>query len=379
MKKTLALLLAIAFAVPAFAGNIFSNLTTRGEIETIGFTQTDDADQKSVANRVLFGMSMDLVEDVRTNLTFAYNNVWAGWGGDTVDGYLNTIEVAEANVVVSNIFDALEVKIGRQYYGNEDSPVMYIGPRKGYYAALAYPMFPNVMSVDGALLTWEGEKAAFSAFYGQLTDGSDERITGLTYDYAFNNNLTAGIYWYDVNEYFGSNGHIGAWGGKLAYKTEEGSKLAVEYAKNYLGHVFGHNNEGWMLKVDGALNIDMEKVALTPRITYYHTEKNFISLGNYTIGILFANEAVLPLSMIGANLQIVNAGIDFNVKAWEKVTFAFDYFNVRADNEWAGNEWDLTAKYQLNDYVGFTLGGALVSNTDTEDVYGGQLGMLVKF
>jgi hypothetical protein len=371
MKKTLALLLAAAFAVPAFAGNVLSNVETYGEIETIGLTQTEQAEAKSVANQTLFGVSADLVEDVRANLTFAYSNVWEDIQGDTIDDYLNDIVVAEANVVVSNIFGALEAKIGRQYYGNEDSPVMYIGPRHNYYRNIG---FADV-SLDGALLTYQGDSLAISAFYAQLNDWSDEKMTGITLDYAFNNNLVAGAYWYDMSD----EDHEGIWGGKVAYQNE-GTKLAVEYAKNYDNGVFSHNNEGWMLKVDAALNLDMEKVALTPRITYYHEEKEFFAMGNYAAGILLANQ-VGAFSMGDEDWKVFNAGIDFGFKALEKVTFAFDYLNAKIDNSWVGNEYDLTVKYQHNDYVTFTLGGGLVANIPdySGDIYGAQLGMLIKF
>ncbi|MBR4509037.1 MAG: hypothetical protein IKP23_06205 [Elusimicrobiaceae bacterium] len=385
MKKTLALLLAAAFAVPAFAGNVLSNVETYGEIETIGIAQTEAAGAKSVANQTLFGISADLVEDVRANLTFAYNNAWENRIGETIydgsgDSYLENIRVAEANVVVSNIFGALETKIGRQYYGNEDSAVMYIGPRHNYYANLTAPW--SQMSLDGALLTYRGESLNASAFYAQMVDMTDERMTGLTLDYAFTNNLVAGAYWYD----FSDEDHEGIWGGRVAYQNE-GSKLAVEGAKNYENGVFSHNNVGWMLKADAALNLDMEKVALTPRITYYHSEKEFFAAGNYTAGLLLGNAAG-AFSINGEDWKVLNAGIDFGVKALEKVTFAFDYVNAKVNNEWLGNEFDLTAKYQHNDYVTFTLGGGILTNAaennstiplDGSDIYVGQLGMLIKF
>lgn len=382
MKKTLALLLAVAFAVPAFAGNIFSNVETYGEIETVGLTTSANADVKTVANRVLFGLGMDLVEDVRSNITFAYTNIWDSDLGDDVNTYLNRIVVAEANVVISNIFGAIETKIGRQFYGNEDSAVMYWGPRHGNYANITMPE-----SMDGALATWSNDSMAVSAFYGQIADvsgiyGDDERLTGLTFDYAFTNNLTAGVYWYDYNNYIFLD-HLGIWGGKIAYQNE-GAKLGVEYAKNYKGHVFGHNNEGWMLKADAAMNLDMEAIALTPRVAYYHAEKDFVATGNYAPGIILGNVNG-PLDD-GLNWRVLNAGIDFGFKALEKVTFAFDYLAAEQDRHWVANEFDLKAIYQHNDYVSFTLGGAIATKFGAnspivydKDLYAGQLGMLIKF
>lgn len=378
MKKTLALLLAVAFAVPAFAGNVLSNVDTYGEIETVGITASENPDMKTVSNRVLFGVSMDLVEDVRSNLTFGYQNVWDSTFGDDVDTYLNNIIVAEANVVVSNIFGSIEAKLGRQFYGNENSTVMYWGPRHGNYGNIFVPE-----SLDGALATWSNDNAAVSAFYAQIADGSDSRLTGITFDYAFNNNLTLGAYWYDYSEYLGFNDHLGIWGANLAYQNE-GTKVGVEYAKNYKGHVFGHNNEGWMLKADGAINLDMEGMALTPRLSYYIAEKDFVATGNYAPGIVLGNVNG-PLDN-GLNWRVFNAGIDFAFKSLEKVTFAFDYFAAEQDRNWVANEFDLKATYQHNDYVAFTLGGALATNngvnstfTFDKDLYVGQFGMLIKF
>lgn len=377
MKKTLALLLAVAFAVPAFAGNVFSNVDTYGEIETVGITTSIRPDYKSVANRVLFGVSMDLVEDVRSNVTFAYANVWDGVQGDTVQQYFDNVIVDEANVVVSNIFGSIETKIGRQFYGNENSTVMYWGPRHGNYGNIFVPE-----SLDGALATWSNDNAAISALYAQLADGTDTRLTGINFDYAFNNNLTLGAYWYDYSEYIFVD-HLGIWGANLAYQNE-GTKVGVEYAKNYLGHVFGHNNEGWMLKADGAINLDMEGMALTPRLSYYIAEKDYVSTGNYAPGIFLGN-ANGPLDD-GLNWRVFNAGIDFGFKSLEKVTFAFDYLNAEQDRNWVGNEFDLKAIYQHNDYVAFTLGGAVVTNFGInnpfgadKDLYAGQIGMLIKF
>ena len=54
--------------------------------------------------------------------------------------------------------------------------------------------------------------------------------------------------------------------------------------------------------------------------------------------------------------------------------------NAKVDNEWFGNEFDLVAKYQHNDYVSFNLGGALVTNVpDESDAYAVQVGMAIKF
>ena len=373
MKRSLALLLAVAFSVPAFAGNIFSNVETYGEIETIGFTNSYDAGRKSVANRVLLGLSMDLVEDVRSNITFAYSNDWDGWNGDSLQTYLNNIYVKEANVVVSNLFGSLEAKIGRQFYGEENSPVMYLGPKHNYHYFVGH----DIYSVDGALLTYNGDSLAVSALYAQITDYSDEKLTGLTLDYAFTNNLSAGLYLYDYSD----EDHYGVYGAKVDYQNET-AKLGAYYAKNYADGFFSHNNRGWMLKVDAALNLNTQALALTPRLTYYHTEKDFYAEdASYNAGILLTNEIQTSFGATAEDWRVFNAGLDFAFKGLEKFTFAFDYINIQQNREWIGNEFNLVAKYNHNDYVTFTLGGAMLTNLpgDQDDIYGAQMGMLIKF
>ena len=137
-----------------------------------------------------------------------------------------------------------------------------------------------------------------------------------------------------------------------------------------------------MLKADAAMNLDTEAMALTPRVAYYHAEKDFVASGNYAPGIILGNVNG-PLDD-GTNWRVLNAGLDFSVKAWEKVTFSFDYLSAEENRDWVANEFDLKATYQHNDYVAFTLGGAVATNLGTvypvdKDVYAGQLGMLIKF
>ena len=141
MKKLLTLLAVAAIALPSSAA-IVKNVELTGEVQTIASTTkhgalrydsdlSDDvrAYNAGAVTRAMAGLSFDLVEDVKANLLFQYAYAW----GD--NNYLNNgfenakgAKLANANLVFSNLFGALEATIGRQFYGEEDSAVMYFGP-----------------------------------------------------------------------------------------------------------------------------------------------------------------------------------------------------------------------------------------------------------
>ena len=111
MKKLLGLLLVLTLTWPVSA-DVLKNVDLIGEIQTI----TSDVNHNPAASyndqvntRVLAGLSANLVEDVTANVLFQYTNIWDGSvNGDTINGYENRVEVANANVVLSNLFDCLE-------------------------------------------------------------------------------------------------------------------------------------------------------------------------------------------------------------------------------------------------------------------------------
>ena len=155
MKKLLVAVLACAMVAPAFAA--FDNVQITGDVQTIGLAiegqgtnaiLPDTVSERGTTSRVLFGVGADLVEDVTAKITFAHEKMFGDYGrvGNTLTGgtgVLDNTRVAEAFVNISNVFDALEVKVGRQFYGDEKSAVMYLGPINGYAGDNYY------RSVDG--------------------------------------------------------------------------------------------------------------------------------------------------------------------------------------------------------------------------------------
>ncbi len=391
MKKLLGILLVCALVVPASAANIFSNVETYGEVQTIGAKASNIGVPSDVGvnNRVIFGLGMDLVEDVRANVSFINTNSWGDTTtngqlgqGQNINGFLDEINVVEANVAISNIFGAWDLKVGRQFYGNEDSKIIYFGPTHG-----RYNLVRDSLSLDAAVLAYNSEKIAFNAIYGKLARRNlpavtDNSLAGLDFTYMFNENLNAQAYWYDIEQKNDPSDHLGIFGIKPTFAADN-LIVSAEFAKNYEGKVFQDANKGWMAAVDASLKMGNEDIDLTPRAGYYRTEKDFVSFGNYAPGLLFGGIMLGPLDN-GANYGIFNVGLDFAFPALDKFTFAFDWYAInsgpRDHSAWFGNEFDLTAKYTFNEYVDFNGGIAYITNSDaTDDPYAFQLGMLVKF
>ena len=411
MKKLLVAVLAVALFAPAFA---VENVKVTGDIQTIGLSYNDRGtglvtdNLKGTTNRVLFGLEADLVEDVQAKLTLAHMNVFgmdlAGTypapytTGETLDDVWNFTFVAEAFVKISNVFDALEVKVGRQYYGDEKSAVMYFGPTYGYAVVNGYA------SLDGATVRYNGENFALTAAYFSLandntalatgaypTRGEDMNLGGLDLDVKINENIKATAYIYEFeNEAGDAMGlgvtHFGFWGVKPTLEYEH-FKLGAEYTRNYsLG-----NDKGWQVKADLVVPMGTDDTQITPRVTYLKSEKNFAAFGNYRPGLMFGTVLVAQgvpgaiNNILGgalANWEILNAGVCMKFASLEKVGFGLDFYTGEVDGTFSGNSWEAKVVYNHNEYVALNLTGAILTNAGHSWKHSPtavQLGMNIKF
>lgn len=410
MKKLLGLLLVMTMAWPVTASaDVLKNVDLKGEVQVIGSdVRTNEAKMfNSGTNvRVLVGASFDLVEDVRANLLFQYGNMWGnagtvndrgGTSGSNLDSYWKDVNLVEANVVLSNLFCCLEATVGRQFYGDENSAVMYFGPT--HYNAEGVNL---ANAVDAVKLAYSDDFKTFTLIAGKLVTDMAPAGTGLTTDSAafygadlklnLTDTLTAQIYGYDFRNMveYDDNGvtkeyeNAGFYGAKVTF-APEAFTLSGEYARNFGGDrlVKEPKDAGYMAKFDAAINLD----AFTPRAAFVYSANDFWSFGNYRPGIMFGD--VLHGDVFGAygdaGLRLFNVGIDYKVEKW---TFALDGFSFqdRYAHHAATLEADLTAKYAHNEYVELFagVGYAKYGTEDKADGSGkdntkGQIGMLVKF
>lgn len=401
MKKLLGLLLAMTMAWPVTASaEVLKNVDLKGEIQTIASDARHDKNAvfKSGTNfRVLAGLSADLVEDVRANVLFQYNDAWlSGTEGNTVQNYWDEVRLAEANVVLSNLFCCLEATVGRQFYGDEDSAVMYFGPNHYVFGMNKAP------SLDGAKLVYSDDFKTFTMLAGKLVTYNtsvtpatvDENWTvyGLDLKLNLTDTLTAQVYGYDfMNSKYDAareKRHNGFYGAKATF-APEAATLSAEYARGYeANRLFREGNDSpYMVKVDAALNMDV----ITPRAAFYYAKGKVSPFGNYypglAVGHVLAGVGEPFASYSFDGVRMFNVGVDY---AWNKFVFSLDGFSFQDRTAKDSSTWeaDLVAKYNHNDYVQLFagIGYAKHSTTaksathfDTKDNTVGQLGMLIKF
>ncbi len=417
MKKLLGLLLVAAIAFPASAA-VIKNVEITGEIQTIASTtkhggETDyinhAAYNRSAWTRAIAGLSLDVVEDVKANLLFQYAYNW-GNHNYTNNGFdnANGMYLANANLVFSNLFGALEATIGRQFYGDENSAVMYFGPNHynaegGYYARV----------LDAAKFVYSNDTLTATVIGGKVADmdeidwdyNNDEPTSIFGADVKFNvtEDFTAQAYIYDWKgnnfsyyyDYTLGNDYMGFYGTKLTF-APEALTLGAEYARNFAGDrlIKEHKDTGYMVRVDGSVKA---ADALTVRGLFHYETPDFFAFGNFTPGLLVGHLLREEMDEYANGLRLFNLGVDY--KPADQWTLSFDAFSFqdRFGRHAATYEFDVTAKYDYNDYVQLFagLGYAKYSQTKGDGFYGdedrvywdslgkentkAQIGMLVRF
>ena len=390
MKKLLGVLLAVVMSWPVGA-TVLSNVEVKGEIQTIASDVHHNQHEgvmslynSGASGRVMAGLSAELVEDVTANLMFQYAHAWGdnvSNEGKTVQDYWDNVKLVNANVVLHNLFCAFDLTVGRQFYGDEDSAVMYIGPNHYNAERLLANGNGYAPSIDAAKLVYSDDVKTFTMIAGTLNDFGawsrdmqdprqgdlwDEKINLYGADFRMNvtDNLTAQVYGYDfvlhgedANPEFDQ--HRGFYGAKVGMNVEA-VRGSVEYARNFGGHrlVKEHHDTGYMVKADVAA--DIEKVTTRGTFFYAKAEENedsdvqpgFFAMGNYTPGLLIGH-------LIGGNgiwdysnngVRLFNVGVDF--KPFEKWVFSLDGYTFQSRTGHATTyEADLTAKYNHNEYV----------------------------
>ena len=417
MKKLLGLLLAAVVAFPASAA-VIKNVELKGEVQTIASDvkySMNDTFNRGAKTRALAGFSFDVVEDVKANLLFQYAYNWGDHnytnnGFDSAEG----MRLVNANLVLSNLFCCLEATIGRQFYGEDNSPIIYFGPN--HYNAEGMGL---ASALDAVTVRYSDDFKTFTLIAGKVADltqgfyammsGDDaaavrSSIFGADLKLNLTDALTAQVYGYDfVNAqmYYADepvgviadDKHMGIYGAKLGLDTEA-FRMSAEYARNFAGHrlVKEHHDAPYMVKADIAADIE----AFTARGTFVYAKEGFLSWGNYAPGLMFGH----LLSNFGYEMNIFNVwpdddgdpaglrmfNVGFDVRPSEKWTVSLDgySFQNRFGRHSATYEVDLTAKYTYNEYVemfgGFAYAkhGYRLKNAGSEN-YKGQLGMLVRF
>ena len=413
MKKLLSLLAAAVLFPVAANADVLSNVNLTGEIQTIASDVRHQVPGKDhffnsgTKMRAMAGVSADLVEDVTANVLFQYAYKW---GDNNEYGFHDgsDVRLVNANVVLHNLFCCLEATVGRQFYGDESSAVMYIGPSHYNAEGLGY-----APALDAAKLAYGDDFKTFTVVAGRIVDMDDDTyaddfvnidkleatLMGADLKLNLTDTVTAQVYGYNVNDIkleddtgveYRVDGNTGFYGAKLAF-APEAFRVSAEYARNYgVRHdLFKEDGShtGHMVKADIAADIE----AVTARGTFLYANENFWAFGNYTPGLIVGQKLggdIFDFTTDG--VRMFNLG--FDVKPAAKWTVSLDGFAFQSSRGKHSATWegDLTAKYAHNDYVELFagIGYAKYGNEDSDfskaaadrkDNVKGQLGMLIKF
>lgn len=414
MKKLLSLVAAAVLFPVAANADVLSNVNLKGDIQVIASDvnhNVDGAYNRGTTARVLAGLSADLVEDVTANLMFQYANAWGNdeSHGKTVKDYWDDIRLVEANVVLHNLFCCLEATVGRQFYGDEDSAVMYFGPN--HYNA-EFNGLTN--SLDAAKITYADDLKAFTLIAGRISLIDDEfepptptdkvKATLIGADFKLNvtDALKFQVYGYNINNLkftdstitppttYDVEGNGGFYGAKLAF-VPEAFRVSAEYARNYgFRHTIfkEEKSTGHMAKVDIAADIE----AVTARGAFLYANENFWAFGNYTPGLLVGHRLGGDIFDYTDEDGVALFNLGFDVKPADKWTVSLDGYSFQDHRMKHSSTWeaDVTVKYAHNEYVQLFAGAGYAKLTTWEgtefnkasfgnDNVKGQLGMLIKF
>jgi hypothetical protein len=415
MKKVIVLVCAVVlFASYSYAG-ILDSVKYYGEGSFYGYSKQGNGYHRGATTFWgTVGISADVYENISATLGLGYASLWGTRGGVdgttgsgiTSDGQsvglLGEIKLIEANVAFDKLFDidGLKLKIGRQFYGDEDSTVMYFGVRRNLPSAAAIYTYnrtgiPPITSIDAAALYYENEHIKANAVFATLKNlsvlasGYNKNVTISGVDFKYLNiidMIDAQAYFYDMENAY-STRHYGIFGVKGTFHkafNENVLKASIETAKNFAGDkILGENKDksSNIIKLDASFNI--KSIGLTPRTTFglfggYDKNsgyKEFANLGNYYPGLI--NGAGLSDY---SNLQLFNLGADYTLK---KFTFSLDFFNFSRrddDRSKAAGEIDLQAKYAYNEKVDINVGIAHWFADDSDyDIAYYQAGLSYKF
>lgn len=467
MKKFMSFLIVMVFGAQslyAYDYKFMKNIKFYGEGQTVGYSMQNGYDLNlgkllsglsngqipgilnsnygGVVSFFTAGLTFDIMEYLSADLSFSYSNNWAEGGnkifslannpsysplkGNSIQSYLDNIRVQTANVTIKNLLkvEGLSAKIGRQYYGDEDSSIMYFGVRHYqplFGLNLPFLGFDNTTSVNAATLYYEKEKMKANFIYANL---GQILGTSLNFDGAILNLLFGGslpfnehsinlgkdttvigadvkllkiadafnlqAYGYDIESPLVA--HYSIAGIKPAVESG-GFKASVEFALNFAGKSpFGYDsilNTGLfkmkgnsnLFKADLSYEMDQKAAARASFAMQGGSEgieeilngipvgtlavKPFLNFGNYVPGIVFGQQTVTRvLSMV--DFRAINVGADYFKNDFK---FSFDYYNFAARDNGLnyGDEVDLQTKYKYSDGIDFFLAfGCFISSNDID-------------
>jgi len=410
MKKLFALIAALVLFASVSSAGVLDKVKYYGEGSFYGVSQSN---QGATILYGTLGIESNVYENITAAFALGYTHLW----GDNInysmtgkpitdaanEGLLNNLIIVEANVAFDKLFDldGLKLKVGRQFYGDDGSMIIYIGVRKDnpVLAVLSKktpsPM-SHITSADAAVLYYDNKNIKANIMFATVENNwgaasiLNENMTIRGFDFKYlniANMIDLQAYFYDAENVLAR--HYNVFGMKGTFHKEMGENkinASIEAAKGLAGGSILSNdvdeNDTGFIKLDASFN--MAKIGITPRLTYglfgfgkyevggvTHYDKEFWAFGNYGPWLIADYDF--------SDLQLLNLGCDYTLK---KFTVSFDWYNFSAVNsKWkATNEIDFQAKYAYTENVDFNIGIAHFFSDKSEfDVAYMHAGLSYKF
>lgn len=393
MKKLIATLALLVFAGNIASAELLKNFKWDGKIvvnamatNNAGDADSDMKDKTSDVNAAVYlNAGFDLTEDVEAVVSAVKSNRQYGTNSETVaaataDGF--NFEQAYLNLKGVLGFDH---KIGRQYYGDEGSLVVYYGPQ-GWpykYADNGNPF--STSGIDGYTGWYKNDKLSIHAVAFKATDTDDKvataatdfndedlDIVGVVGKYDLMKLLNVGAYIYEVKQSSipAADTVLNVIGVKADGKVEElNLSYYAELSKNY-GHDHENNQNftGTAFLAGAKMDLDLVgKWSFSGELARGSGDKSsakknegFKSINtDYRPGVIysgvFGNTGV-------ENLTTWNLGAKWQTPMFEKLTLSGKLYHFGYNEkvtssvntqttDTIGNELDLGAKWQHNENV----------------------------
>jgi len=384
MKKILILPVIIAAFISVSQAQSLSlkNFQLYGEGEIFG---ENTGSTGAVKSSFLLGVSFDIADNVKAAVAMGYQSFWGSDGlqGKPIStdlaageqGYLSDIKIVNANLTLDKFFnvDGLNLKAGRQFYGDEDSNIMYFGVRHD-----GGMMNAPITSLDALTVNYDSNNVKTSILYGQMDSapnspvimGGDAIVSDIAgifdveaYLYDAKNNAinTSGT----NQDLIGINVQDYTLAGIKPSVKYENFTASVEFAESFAGSGMFKNGvsqiDSNMVKIDAAYEI--KSINLTPRATYFAAGgdgKSFVTFGNFFPGFVgfggpntdFLTQNGLDNTATYNNVRLFNVGADYALSSF---VFSLDYFRYDYRNRPAGvpsdtdSEIDLIITYNFTD------------------------------
>ncbi len=391
-----------------------------GSLETVGVSANNEVQQNNKAalsdhrgetnTRVRLGIDADVTEGVVGRVEFGRTNSTYG-RSYAASNASNSIDNETANILINNAYVdladllSLNVRLGRQYVGNDNDLVWNISPRKG--DALA------INAIDGLLLGKKWAMAEASLFMGKAVkedpQGSTNLNLAVTGDVNLNSldiiipkvlpngKINVGYLWGVQTSVSPRNSlntaRLGVSGGVL--------ENMVTYQAEYLMNTGANNFTGTKVKYEGtAIDLGVGYNAPETSIgkfsanigyvmasgdnnTTDNKDKAFHDFGVLGVassdryfGEIFSKSDVLAVGQVGVNspaqgqgLKVLTLGVEYFPKWVNNTNAKLAFYDVKMDKNGAsalstakdvGQEWDLSLGYKVSDNVGISGGYAML-------------------